>query len=256
MMRLSGLRKLLVGCAAAIVPVAAYSASVDHVQETIAQWVETKRMVEETRRDWAEQQRLLTHELTLLEMEFAELEERRATLASINSESSQSRMSAEADKDRFADLLRLVEERSLALESRLMGLYPAFPDPLKERLVAVVPSGKARASLSSSARLRYLISVLSEANRFNRELTFVNEAREVEGKERQMKVLYWGLAAAYAVDWEGRVAQVGRPAADGWRWTDRSEFSEQIGRLIEVQQATVDAAFVGVPVSLEKEANR
>ncbi|MDQ8183477.1 DUF3450 family protein [Pelagicoccus sp. SDUM812005] len=253
MMRLFGLRKFLVGCMVAAASALLNAASVDHVQDTIAQWVDTKRVIEETRRDWAEQQRLLAHEAKLMQMELEELEERRGTLKSVNSRSDEARLAALADKDRYSDLLRMVESRLLKLETRLMGLYSAFPDPLKERLGSVIPAEKDRSSLNASARLRYLVSVLSEAGKFNRELTFVNETRLVEGQERQMKVLYWGLAAAYAIDWQGQFAQVGKPSATGWRWTDRSDFSEQIAQLIEVQQGAADAAFVGVPVSILKE---
>ncbi len=247
-MRIVCLPLIIVGfvSVAALKPV--HGSSVEHVQDTIERWIDTQRIVEETRKEWSEQKQLLEREAVLLELEFAELEERQAKLNSINSKSGEDRVAAESSKKRYTGLLELLEARSLALESRLMGLYPAFPEPLKERLISAIPSEGAAPSLNVSARLRYLISILTEADKFNRELTFVNETRTLDGKERQMKVLYWGLAAAYAIDWEGATAQVGRPSATGWVWTDRSEYSEQIAQLISVHQVKEDPAFVGVPV--------
>lgn len=247
-MRLHRIRVLIAGCIAATGLSLVQSATVEHVQETIEQWVDTTQVIEETRREWVEQQRLLVHEAKLLKLELEELEERHSQLQKVNAKSNEDSVSANSDKARYSSLLDLFEESARGLESRLMRLYPAFPQPLKDQLAVVVPSREKLASLNVSERLRYLITILSEADKFNRDLTFVHEARMVEGKELQMKVLYWGLAAAYAIDWEGGVAQIGRPSADGWIWEDRSEFSEQIQKLIEVQQASTDAAFVTVPV--------
>jgi len=234
-----------------------FSNPVDHVQETIQKWIDTNRVIGETRREWASEQELMKQESSLLESEIASLEDKLQQLQRINEASSEEEELLLSRRERLVVLLERIEERVVELEKRLRRLLPAFPQPLLDRLgpsVATLEVGETRTGHRyTSSRLQAIVAILTEAEKFNLNLTLTYETRLLEGgAERQMRVLYWGLAGAYAVDGSGEQAQIGSPSLDGWQWEDRSEFAEQIRSLIEVNGGGTDAVFSEVPVIVQE----
>ncbi len=63
-----------------------------------------------------------------------------------------------------------------------------------------------------------------------------------------MKVIYFGLACAYAVNDDGDFALVGRPTADGWKFEERKELAPEIQKLIAATTGDQDAASVNLPL--------
>jgi glyoxylate reductase len=64
-----------------------------------------------------------------------------------------------------------------------------------------------------------------------------------------MKVIYFGLAVAYAVNDDGTFALVGRPGEGGWKFDERPELAGEITRLIATTVGDLDAAFISLPFS-------
>ena len=65
-----------------------------------------------------------------------------------------------------------------------------------------------------------------------------------------MKVLYFGMAAAYAVNETGDFALVGTPGAEGWSFAEKSELAPRIKELVGVTTGDLDAKFVTLPIDL------
>jgi hypothetical protein len=66
-------------------------------------------------------------------------------------------------------------------------------------------------------------------------------------------VLYVGLAIAYAVSPDNRLAAIGRPGSNGWSWTWEPGLAQSVRRLHEVYRRERTAAFVTVPVAVDPE---
>ena len=66
-----------------------------------------------------------------------------------------------------------------------------------------------------------------------------------------MKVVYFGLGAAYAVNESGDFALVGMPTAEGWSFSERNDLAEKIKTMVDVLNGDVDAQFVELPIDLK-----
>lgn len=234
-----------------------FPVNIDDVQTSIERWIDTNRIISETRRDWASEQTLLIQEAKLLELELAELERKGERLAKLNEQAYLERAEAISRNSQYAELMNYLEMKANALERKVLKIVPAFPKPLQDRIassmvkIGVRPEDEKQ--MSVSARMQALVSIISETEKFNHELTLVHEMRTVEaGKPVQVRVLYWGLAGAYAVSPSGEIAQVGHPGFEGWIWEDQPGFALQIAQLIRIREGTIEAEFIQSPMSINE----
>lgn len=232
---------------------AMHGATVDDVQSLIEHWLDTNRIISETRRDWISEKTLLSQETKLLEMEASELEEKSERLQSLNAQAHRDREDAIAKNQRYEELLSYLQFKIDALEKRVLEILPTLPKPLMEQVASSVmlidEDAKGSRQASISERLQALVSIIMAAEEFNSKVTLTHEMRTLDGAEAiQVKVLYWGLAGAYAMSPSGEVVQTGHPGNDGWIWENRPEFAEQIRQLIRIREGTQEAAFIRSPI--------
>ena len=101
-----------------------------------------------------------------------------------------------------------------------------------------------------SKRLLNLINLTSEIEKFQQTVVLRQELRaDASGREYNMRVIYFGLAIAYAVNEAGSLALVGKPAADGWKFEERPDLAANIQSLISSTTGDTDAAFINLPFS-------
>ena len=100
-------------------------------------------------------------------------------------------------------------------------------------------------------RLNNVLNLLSEVEKFQQAVHLRDELhKSPDGREYNMKVLYFGIAAAYAVNETGDFALVGKPSESGWTFSERNDLAPRIKELVGVTTGDLDAKFVTLPIDL------
>jgi hypothetical protein len=101
-------------------------------------------------------------------------------------------------------------------------------------------------------RLNNTLNLMSEAEKFQQAVHLRDDLlhKTSDGREFNMKVIYFGLATAYAVNETGDFALVGTPTPGGWKFAERPDLAPRIKELVGVTTGDVDAKFVPLPIDL------
>lgn len=221
-------------------------ADVAKLRETIGKIVDIKAQTSEVKSDWAEQKDSMS---ALLDIQRRELE-------LLNEELEMSGQSAsgfdEQKNELNADLEKLKAARSQASEAvktylpRTLALTDAFPEPLAEEVKSEVlvlqswdSSGEVRDALQS------MLAIFGKAEQFNRRVTRSREERD----NREVEVIYLGLARAYYADRSGN-AGVGTPAKGGWAWSSRPEIHDEVVKALDELDRKRPPELVNLPVQI------
>ena len=221
----------------------------------LQKWVETRQMTSKLRADWAAERELLGESIKMFERESKNLDELIAKVDSGN----------EVARKEFADQKKLDEEFKAAvekvktlvvgLEQKTLTLAKTFPAPLAEKLsdfVKRIPEDPANTKLSVGQRVQVLVAILAEADKFNSAITVTSELRKNSaGTEIQVRTIYLGLAQAFYVDKEGKLAGVGTPSAEGWQWSTEPALAPDITKVLAIYENALPATFVGLPVKIQ-----
>lgn len=258
--RRSGLSLLALLGALSVLSLGAQSAdsnegSVEETKATIEKWVETRRIISQERRDWALGKEMLNERIELVQQAIEKTRQDidEAIASSTKAEQENAELTEERDTltrsgEHLADVVT-------QLESRTKDLLKRLPDPLLSRVRPIsqkIPSDPKDTQVSLSDRYLYVIGVLNEIDKFNREITVTSEFRDLpDGTSASVTTMYVGLGQAFYVGANGTAAGVGRPSENGWVWTPANEYATQIAQAIAVFNGEQVASFVRLPVEIE-----
>lgn len=227
---------------------------VDSFRVGMEKWVETRQLISKEDADWEVDREMLRSTKDLLAQQkqalAAEIEELEAS-------------STAADEERRELLLKRGEyqrsngvllARIRTLEQDVVSLAARLPGPLREKLemlLVQIPEDPESSNQSLGQRLMNVLGVLSQTDKWNSTASFVAETRAVGDQKLQVRTLYWGLAQAFYVDSQGRIAGVGRPGPEGWEFSDDPGLAGDARRLLDIYQGNVDLIeFVELPVEI------
>lgn len=146
----------------------------------------------------------------------------------------------------------LLSEAFNDLETRIRSIATQLPPPLAEKidpLLELLEPGTEEEPTPVSQRTQALTGILTSIDQFNNTLTLTHELRQDEsGETRDVKVLYWGLAAGYAVESSGDDAWLLTPSADGWVWNEAGGDLSNIRALVNVYEKEQSPKLVVLPI--------
>ena len=230
------------------------ASALGETRTTLEQWVQTHQLLSRTRADWAKDKDLLEQTHALFQRELKTLEEQVTRLETNQVAMGGERTAAGAQDILFRAALDGVRGPLAQVETRLKALEPVFPPVLRTTLQPLLnrlPATSHPTNVTVAARLRAVLTLLSEIDKFNGTLTLAEETRPgPQGKAVAVDVLYAGLAQAWFVDKTASFAGVGVPGPAGWNWTPRPEVAAAVARAIRVYRNELPAAFVALPLEL------
>lgn len=228
--------------------------SLDEAKLTMAKWIETQQIISKERTDWQQGKDVLLGRLDLVKKEIASLEAKIAEAQSGVTETQTKRDSLTSELDGLTQALRDLGTTVTGMESRLKGILPRVPEPIKEKLMPLIkriPEDPTSTPASVAERFQNVLGILNEVNRANTDIVSSQEVRLLaNGKPSQVRVMYLGLAQAYYLSPTGETG-IGRPTADGWVWEPSSAISRDVLLAFEVLQGKHKPAFVGLPVRMQ-----
>ncbi len=235
--------------AAADVPVAT-------TRDLVSQWVQTQQLISRTQSDWERDREMLEQTKALYQQELKKLADSLTRVSTNSSQVDQQRARAEEDLSRATQALAAARQYVTHLEAEIRSFVPVLPPPLIEQALPLLNRVPTNATSAVKApvteRLQAVVGLLNEIDKFNGSISVVSERqRDGQGHEVSVDTLYVGLSGAYFSDPTGRVAGIGTPAADGWKWELKSDLGDSIRGAIAMYRNSKPAAFVGLPARIQ-----
>ncbi len=240
------------------------AARVDETRSVLEQWVQLRRMISAEKRDWRLGKEVLETRSQVLQREIDDVRERIDEASANLSEADRTREELQRVQERQRASRDAIVAALTEAEGALRALLSRLPPPLRDRLsapIAVVASDAGTAAggaaKSVAQRMAAVVAILTECERFNREITLAHELRELDdGRSAEVRVLYLGLGQAFYVTASDDAAGVGAPTENGWAWVAANDAAGVIRKAIDVYEQTSPAAFVHLPVSVRTGATR
>jgi len=221
---------------------------------TLKQWVELKKLISEEESRWTVEKQTLNESIDLLTKEIEKLDEQITSMQEDADAAQLERQSLNNEDDQLRAASAVVKEIASELEAQVLGLVDYFPESLKDKLSLLterIPkNAKAADALGLSTRLQYVIGILSEIEKFNRQISVEETMQRIGDSDVAVKTIYIGLAVGYYVDGTRTQAGILRPAKGGWEKERRDELAEQIATAIGVYEREETAQFVNLPINV------
>jgi hypothetical protein len=234
--------------------------SPDELRKSVREWIEIMREIQKEENTWQTDREVQIGMKEGLEKEIEELKEQIARAKTERDGASKEDLDQVAKGEAYSKAKDALSTELQDLEKNLVTRLPLMPAALaKEPKVAqMVEEVTKDATLTGepakqgiAKRLNNVLNLLSEIEKFQQAVHLRDELhRAPDGREFNMKVLYFGVAAAYAVNETGDFALVGKPTDTGWTFTERNDLAPRILELVGVTTGDIDAKFVPLPIDL------
>ncbi len=236
-------------------PSAGDSDVLDRIESNTDRWMETQRRITEARSRWNEERELLRHSVSVLEHEQESLRERVEGYKFAESLYENTRQNVSEALNEHQSSNAQIEANLNQFEGRVRQLVRRLPSPLRESLESqrrILETGQTSNDAKISNRSQNLISILSKIDQFSNNLTLTHRVRTADdGGDFDVRILYWGLAFAYACDAQGERGWILRPTEEGWEWMDRHDKSADIKAVIDVYEKRREPDLIALPAYLD-----
>lgn len=233
----------------------------EKLKDSVREWIETMREIQDAEDAWERDRVLLEDQRAALESEIADLSQRVEEAKTEKEGADKESLDEVAKRDAYLKAKDLLAAEIRQLEEGLVKQFPVLPAPLAEEpkvkeLMAQVREDVAltgeKAQGGLAKRLNNVLNLLTEAEKWQQTVLLRDELHEsADGRKFNMKVVYFGLGAAYAVNESGDFALVGTPTTEGWNYEERNDLAGDIRRMVDVLNGDVDAQFVELPIDLK-----
>jgi hypothetical protein len=233
-------------------------AAAEELRSSVREWIETMQKIQQEEDNWEKDREVLNGYKEGLEKEIEDLREQISRAKTRKDGGDTQSLDKLAERDRYAAAQEELARQLATLEEGLSAKLPLFPEPLRQNPKVAqgiealaksiqLPADKKNEDLSK--RLFNAVELLADIEKFQQNVHLHSELRkDSQGREFKMQVVYFGLAMAYGVNEDGSFAVVGRPAADGWKFTERNDLAPQIQALVASASSEKSDTFSQLPL--------
>lgn len=234
-------------------PSTANAGGLDVLDALVGRWMDVRAAIAAESREWRDQQAAWEREIELLERESAWLEQElsgnRRWLHAQEAEQAAQR----SRNDAMAKALTRLGEAFERAETDLTRWESMIPDGL--RLMAgetvSLPDGvpQPEAETRISHRGYRVVARYTRLENLHQSIHVSRQLLDtVHGQSRQVDVVFFGLAQAWAVSPNRDWAAVGVPSTTGWQWRPAPEHAGAMGLAVEILQRERTAQWIHGPL--------
>ena len=250
----------------AILPVSAQeNASVanDQLRASVQKWVAVMKATQEKQKEWKEQKEILLDSKASLLAENSQMEKEILSAFSRLGSTDETSRRKLAEKKSYDNGREALRDGLNDLDAKISAVIPLLPrelarQPKLEKAIVdhrnfVIRQDKEKISLN--ARLTAMLTILTEAEKFNQVVTpFSGRSADAGGNKVLLDGIYFGLAMGFAANEQGTVALQLKPGPEGWVESEISdpEVIEQVRELINVGNASGEVRLVTLPLEIAK----
>ncbi len=224
----------------------------DALKDATDRWIQTRNRISKEKSEWTTEKELLRGSVDTLNSTQNILQENVEILELQSREISEAIAEAEAKVAQFEETNKIIKSQISVYEKRIQSLAKRLPSPLLDKITPLlrkIPNTETN-STPVPNRLQNVVAISTIIDEFNNDLTLAHTIKEMDdGSVIEVRVLYWGLAGAYASNIDGSKAWVITPSVSEWTWTPAGTDNLAIKQLFDVYDKTIDPAMVSVPFS-------
>lgn len=234
------------------------AAGPDELRKSVREWIETMREIQKEEDTWETDHEVLKGYKEGLEKEIEDLKEQIERARTRKEGGDKQSLDKVAERERYVAAQDELARQVRVLEEGLSASLPLFPVSLRQqaKVAQGIEALQRGLQLSGdkqaedvSKRLFNAVELLAEVEKFQQGVHLQAELhKDNQGREFKMQVVYFGLAAAYAVNEDGSFALVGHPEKDGWKFEERTGIASQIQALVTSATSEKDATFTQLPL--------
>ncbi|SKB04897.1 Protein of unknown function [Prosthecobacter debontii] len=228
-------------------------------RELLNKYYETQKLLSKEESDWKTGKEIIGSRLALMQAQLKELTEKTAEQQKTITTNDTEREKLDAQNKELLTTQDLQVSAIQKLEGRVHKLWPLLPEMLQEKIRGqyerLPKVGLKPEEIKSSVGERFVnvLIVINEVNKFHSDVTVVSERRKLaSGRELEVRVIYFGLAAAYFAG-SGETADVGGmliPGEKGWEAIEDPKVAALVDEVISMNKGDKVAGFVSLPVKV------
>lgn len=240
----------------------AASATKDYLalsRELLNKYYETQKLLSKEESDWKTGKEIIGSRLALLQAQMKELTEKTAEQQKTITTNDTEREKLDKQNKELLTTQDLQVVSIQKLEGRVHKLWPLLPPFLQDKIRGQyerLPKPEMKLEdIKSSVGERFVnvLIVINEVNKFHSDVIVINERRKLaDGRELEVRVIYFGLAAAYFAG-SGETADVGGmlvPGPNGWETVEDPKVAVLVDEVIAMNKGDKVAGFVSLPVKV------
>gem|GEM_PF-6662936 len=231
------------------------------LKEMISQYAQTVRETQKKKQSFEEDKQVLEASKESIEAEIVELEKRIEELKAsqessgvLSQKTLEEKEVLEAAREAFGGQVEILESKVKDVIAVLPASLVNLNDNLKGAIEAFEEHQKA-GSLSKvglNKRLQNALTIIGEAENFNRRVTKVSEVYQVsEGVEQGVTMVYFGLSAGFGASKDGALVLAATPTPEGWVYEEKADLAKEILELVQIAEGDSQAGFVNLPISVK-----
>lgn len=240
----------------AAAPPAQSAAAVVGLREVLSQWVQAQKALAQEKKNAKDASMLLKARIELVTKEIEDIEAKMVENQAKVTEADKKRTELLAQSEAITKSMDDLRKAAPGIELQLRELGNALPQPIKDKLAPMferMDAGAKNDKTSLAERCQNIVAVLNEVNKSNGEVRVEKEVRAMaDGSRQEVTSLYVGLAQAYFLSTNGKMAGSGKPGAQGWVWTEDNSLKPKVKLAIDMLQSKAAADFISFPAQLPK----
>jgi hypothetical protein len=231
-----------------------------NLRNSVREWIETMREIQKEEDSWEKDREVLQGYKEGLQQEIEDLKEQIARAKTERDSAGKEDLDKVARSEAYAKAKDALASELREIEQGVVSRLPLMPAALtsEPKVAQMIDEVKKDSSLNGEAarqgiakRLNNVLNLLSEVEKFQQAVHLRDELHQApDGRKYNMKVVYFGIAAAYAVNEAGDFALVGTPGETGWTFAERNDLATRIQELVGVTTGDIDAKFIPLPIDL------
>lgn len=219
-------------------------------QTALKEWVRTRQLISRESADWQEQQKTLEFLNELRQLEIENLEDFVQSAGDRVKAIDKQREAYIAEEAELKAWRRELSGQITKLEDKLRPHIPFFPPPLRAKIQdAVIRFEEDQADRPLQHRARDVLLIMQAYQDFQKVITMDADIRLIDGKKREIEILYLGLTQAWFVDPSDRYSGYGLPTTEGWDWIDDTSLAPSVRRAISILSRQEAPAFISLPIA-------
>lgn len=221
----------------------------------LSKWMQTQQILSGELADWRIAKDVIRDRIDLTKSEIESIQTKTATADEEIAKADSDKKETVKKREELLAAIAAVKGALPVLETEVRGLHEVLPPHFQEKIAPIfqrIPPDPETTKISLAERFQNVIGILNEINKFNSEVSVVNEIRLLaDGKPTEVQTIYLGLGGAYYIATNGEAAGVGKPGQKGWEWTPSNDLAKPLNEALAIMASKTKPKFVSIPAQVD-----
>lgn len=239
-------------CIFLVVGLSVSASEIQELRDLVTRRIDLEKSLSGEMLAWKERETMLKDLIFLAEKSIQDIQNRIDEAQSASSAAGEKRLELTEQSQLLKSATEPVFGFLSKYEPEVAKLESRYPEPLRRLLKPefLKLRDPQHGKKSISIRLQTLITILSEAAKFNNQLTAGSKLIALDDEQQiEIQTIYLGLDFGYYVSKDGKSAGVGFPQNNKWLWRPNPGIAQKVEKLFSIVRNTShEIEFIELPL--------